>query len=328
VSEAAEQAPAGWYDDPHAPGRMRYFDGAAWTDHFHEPGKLPDIGSWFSTTFATLRNHWKGAAVIAFATSIVGNLLSWLGLRSIAGDIGVINEEFVNYEAAQAVGVGLLFLAGFLVQGFGWLALSRYMHRAHFSASPTIGDALSRAVARMPKLIGLYLVAALIVTLGTMLIIAITVAVPPIGVLLMLALLPFSVWALVKLTFIAPALACAGKDDSVVQASAGVSRGRFWPVLGRVLILTIGLGIAASMLSSGLGPYGSAIDPDQLANIFQIEDDGDLLINDFQVRDLFQSTGKLLIATVLSSVVGAISALISTSGFVRLYLDSGAPSEL
>ncbi len=30
--------PAGWYQDPEAPGQMRYWDGAQWTDH-RAPGQ-------------------------------------------------------------------------------------------------------------------------------------------------------------------------------------------------------------------------------------------------------------------------------------------------
>lgn len=31
------QTPADWYPDPHQPGRMRYWDGKEWTDHYHTP---------------------------------------------------------------------------------------------------------------------------------------------------------------------------------------------------------------------------------------------------------------------------------------------------
>lgn len=29
--------PAGWYDDPSQQGRMRWWDGVAWSDHTHTP---------------------------------------------------------------------------------------------------------------------------------------------------------------------------------------------------------------------------------------------------------------------------------------------------
>ncbi|GIH16755.1 DUF2510 domain-containing protein [Rugosimonospora africana] len=28
-----QPSPAGWYDDPYEAGKLRYFDGARWTDH-------------------------------------------------------------------------------------------------------------------------------------------------------------------------------------------------------------------------------------------------------------------------------------------------------
>jgi len=49
-------APAGWYPDPAGTGGQRYFDGAAWTEHFVPPPPLmPGYG------FPVGRPPWKGA---------------------------------------------------------------------------------------------------------------------------------------------------------------------------------------------------------------------------------------------------------------------------
>jgi hypothetical protein len=37
MSDGDESAPAGWQPDPENPDRLRYWDGAGWTDHVHEP---------------------------------------------------------------------------------------------------------------------------------------------------------------------------------------------------------------------------------------------------------------------------------------------------
>jgi uncharacterized RDD family membrane protein YckC len=43
------QIPAGWYPDPApdtAPGRQRYWDGAQWTEHVHDPQPAPPVPSY------------------------------------------------------------------------------------------------------------------------------------------------------------------------------------------------------------------------------------------------------------------------------------------
>jgi hypothetical protein len=39
-----EQAPEGWYPDPHDPQRLRWWDGGAWTEHVEEAAALPPLG--------------------------------------------------------------------------------------------------------------------------------------------------------------------------------------------------------------------------------------------------------------------------------------------
>jgi hypothetical protein len=39
MSAPGTTTPAGWYPDPNDPGRGRYWNGNAWTDHFHTPGQ-------------------------------------------------------------------------------------------------------------------------------------------------------------------------------------------------------------------------------------------------------------------------------------------------
>ncbi len=58
---------------------MRYFDGRAWTNDFHEPGRLPDIGRWLSATFSVFGRYWQQAAALAFGTALrSGRMISML----------------------------------------------------------------------------------------------------------------------------------------------------------------------------------------------------------------------------------------------------------
>jgi hypothetical protein len=38
-AQATPPVPAGWYPDPENPATARYWDGAAWTEHRHQPGQ-------------------------------------------------------------------------------------------------------------------------------------------------------------------------------------------------------------------------------------------------------------------------------------------------
>jgi hypothetical protein len=302
---------------------MRYFDGQVWTNHFHQPGTLPDIGSWFRTTFSSIGSHWQGIVPLAIGLGLIGNLVIWFGLRSALGDLALVEGSFENFNASAGVILGAVFVFGLLWQCFGWIALNRYMQRAHHQASPTIADALQRAVQRLPRMVGLLLGGAVVIALPIFLLAAISIAVPALGVLLIFVFIGFVVWASVKISFVVSAVAAAPAGTSVVQASAGVSRGRFWATFGRILIVGIGVGIGSSLISSAFGKFGSVIDQQKVAELLEATD-----FDNIRFADLLASPSVLITALIVSTVVRAVASVVSTSAYMRLYLDAGAPSDL
>lgn len=326
MTDGYEQAPAGWYNDPHSPDRMRYFDGEMWTNHFHQPGKLPDIGSWLSSTFTVFSNYWQGAAILALIVHLAGGLVIWGGLWFAVRNVAVVNENIVNFTVGTAVLIAIVVLLGIFLQGFGWLAMSRYLHRAHFQANPTLADAFTHALQRLPRYLGVMAIVLVAVFVVLVALSVIIVAVPPIGIFLLVLAIPVGVWVAIKLAFVINAIAIAPRDVSAIRASAEVSHGRFWPVLGRLLLFTIVLAIIVQIATASLGGFGQLIDPEVLADNIQTRNNT-LTINNFGLTDLMPSAGRFIIALVISSVIQGASGLASTSAFVRLYLDSGAPSE-
>lgn len=305
---------------------MRYFDGEMWTNHFHQPGKLPDIGSWLNSTFTVFANYWQGAAVLALIVNLVGSLVIWGGLWFAVSDVAVVNEEIVNFDVGTGVIIGVMILLGILLQGFGWLAMSRFLHRAHFQANPTVGDAFTHALQRLPRYLGIMFLLVLVGFVAMMILVMLLVAVPPLGVFLLLAAIPFGVWVAIKLAFVINAIAIAPRGSSPIRASAEVSAGRFWPVLGRVLLFSLLVGIVAQIASATLGQLGQFIDPDVLSSNFEVRND-ELFVGNFTFSELLPSSGQFIAALIVSSIIQAASGLVSTSAFVRLYLDSGAPSD-
>lgn len=322
MSTDGDQAAAGWYDDPHEPGRLRYFDGEVWTNHFHTDGELPDVGSWFGTTFSVFGRHWMGAALIALATSLIGGAVMWFGARALLDEVAVIDQEIVNLSSSNGLGLGLLGLFTVIWQGFGWTALNRYLHRAHFDANPTIGEALLRAARRLP--IFLAIAIGLLIALFTFGAVAglLFAAAPGIGILFAVFFLVALVFLWVKLVFTPAALAASPNPGQAVQTSFSVSKGRFLSVFGRLLLITVALWLFGLVVSSILGQYGSTMDQASVLDAETFE------ILDFAVRDLFPETSVFVGALIGTSIISAVVRLITTSAFMRLYLDSGAPSDL
>lgn len=104
--------PAGWYADPEGgAGRMRYWDGAKWTEHRHEAG---------ATTTAGSERRFTALHVIATVYFILGILVA------VLGGIGVIvaaieqADNPTRFDDAEPVAVVIL---GGLYVGFISLTL-------------------------------------------------------------------------------------------------------------------------------------------------------------------------------------------------------------
>lgn len=331
MTDGGQQAAPGWYPDPYQPARLRYWDGAEWTDHYHEgDGKLPDIGKWLGSTFSAIGAYGIPALGLAFGASLVLNLITALGLGWAIGDLAIIDEELVGDVSPLIVRGAVIILIITLVQGVVWMAINRFMQRAHLHAEPSIGEAVQRAITRLPRMIGVYLMlAAGFAAIFALLVGALFVAngSPGLAILLFLALMPVMVWVGVKVSFVSAAVVAAPSNEGAIKASASVSKGRWWGVFGRILLLSLMVGVVSGALSGALGGLGSPVDQDAINDIF-VGTGNTVSIRDFRFDELLPDAGGLIPYLLISSILNALTGLVTTSGFMRLYLDSGAPSEV
>lgn len=321
-------APEGWYPDPHGSDNLRYFDGTTWTDHFHRPGELPDVGNWLSASLGILKTHGLQAFGLAAGLGAVGSLGVWAAMRIAAGDISITPDGDVLNASASSLAIGAVLLIVTVLWGaVSELVLNRYMQRAHLRAESSIGEAFTRALGRLPRLIGFVVAYFLAILVAFFVLTAVAVAAGSValGVFFGIFFLIVLVWASVKVAFFVAALAAAPAGTSALKASADVSKGRWWGTFGRLLLLWVLIFIISLILEAITGGVGSRFDEQAIVDRLQLDSDGNLT-ETLRFADLLPDS-QLLVFLIISTIAGAITTVLATSANMRLYLDAGGPSE-
>ncbi len=271
-------AEAGWFPDPHNPGQLRYWNGSTWTEHTHVPetvaspppfnqgqrhpqGQNPpppsgpnghqrinDIGEWIRSSF---RVAW--AKLIPVGTLFVIGLIPIL-LAFVIWGVSVFSFRADSSTSDLSTTGLLLFVIAMLVfiAGAVWMAVAvtgayHLLHEAHHQRSVTVADAMSIGRQNVWRLVGAYLmvaaVAVAVLALVGLIIGGLYLAIGDAALLLLIlvyfAWIAASFWLQVKLTFIPVAAAVSPPGTRLVRTSMDLSAGRFWPTLGRVLLLSI-----------------------------------------------------------------------------------------
>ena len=267
--------PADWYTDPEDESQYRYWDGSAWTEHraprHADPEGAPATdeggprgpGALIGSTFSTTRRQWRGctaAGLISVVAQVVLTALAAVaGNNILMGEFDEIWRRFNDPEgfdptapeheayfnslefdlspinfAIIALALLIFWLGNILVQvAVTRLAVSDLRGRAE-----GVSDSFRQALPRIPRLMGVnlqvfaFFVAALAATVLA------AVAVPVLLILLIPVLIAVCVVAFTVVPM-AYAVASVGPAAPSLRYGLRLVRGRFWGVLGRLLLVYV-----------------------------------------------------------------------------------------
>jgi hypothetical protein len=245
------------------------------------------VGEWLDATFTLYRRNFALIASISAVVQIPYALLTWL-LYSVTGLSAFVNspltslgsrtltpeqtQQLLNsYLGVLAVSGGLLLLSALVILPLGEAATTRAVSDRYLDRKSTLRAAYGAAWHRLRSLISLIVIlvgayAGCIAAIVLLVLLFAAVGAGAIGAALaivaIIALIPAVLVVYVRTVVAVPAIVLEHVSGwQGLKRSWALMRGRFWPTLGRVLLLALIAGIISSVVALIFELPGQAIDP-------------------------------------------------------------------
>lgn len=302
--------------------------------------RINDIGTWLRRTFSMIAANpipIVGLALCSFPFWAATLLLGHRGASEVLWTIDSGNLSGLDGPVVTATVV--LAVLSALVSIVSYLGLHHLLHSAHRGRPIDTLRSLRVGLARAPRFIGLTLVIylgsalAIIVPFGLFVVAVVQGADGVVALLLLslvtaLAMMAFLVWFWVKaVVFLPVSTTVVGRGTSALTAAWRISSGRFWPILGRVVVVFALVGTVSTVFQL----IGQALAPTVLFSKFDISDDGSLIVDGrdidtidvLRLGDVLPNPVALLAYFGLFALVTAASQAITASALCALYVDAG-----
>lgn len=317
---------------PHAPPGRPVYTGTG----------VNDIGDWIRRSFSRVFQQIGPMTLLFLPPAIIGAVAYLLldqGLRS-----GVITDDgdFFGFDGALLAAAGLVFAVSVLVWFVANLAQHHNLYAGHVGHEPSAGDSFFAGLRSTPRYLGILLLLYLIFLLvfaavaaiiaGTGLLLGENADVL-IGLLIVVGYiggLALSLWLSVKLAFVTVGAVVIPRGTSVIRTSWDVTRGFFWGILGRQILL----GLLTSMIGMVVYFVGYLGLIALVFSQFGFTDDGRITVDgqDIETLTVFEMSDFLpnpILVIAAFTILGYLMYLVQTvvySGTTALYADLRGPN--
>lgn len=351
------QPAAGWYPDPVTGVGLRWWDGAAWTDHTNRAGVsnsmvtpppirgsgggLSPVGEWFGSLFrltASRAGHlFPLVVLLSLAPGIPVAFLTYLAFRDVTMVIdqdeqtGVVNEFSIDgFEPSRLLPVAAATVLSYALSLLLSTATIMQIERASSAEPQRWDESLRQAVRRVPRVFGVTLLVGLMLVFVIALVVvlnAVLAVSAPIALLLTVPAAVFVVaWSAIRLSLATTNAALAPKGIGSISESLRLTSGKSWPLFGRFLLLLLVLLGVQIVSSLATAPVTAILGPD--TPDFTTSSETPLI-------DLMGGSLPLyLFSQLVGILAGGVATALLSAGLVGLYRDlggrlvSGGPSDV
>lgn len=300
------------------------------------------FGEWLGATFSGyIKGFLATVGIMALYGGIFWALLLGLGYSILDGLVlredafGDVDLE--GFEVGPALfGLGAVVALGTLLQYAGVISGHHYMYKTHMDGNRSFLGSLGAGLKAVPKYLLFMFAFFLVFGLAYTALVAIgivgdgnvpiIIAVVIVGTLLFFAM----VYVSIRLVYVPLTAAIAPDGEGFVAASWRASRGRFWPIFGRIIVVYfaavfvgfIGNSIANVVLTSTLP--------------FETTNSGELLLNGVEpnlrdgirITDFLPSIAGLSIYLILTIFLQAAQLALFASSNSAMYIQDQVADKL
>lgn len=319
---------AGWYPDPHRPGIQRWWNGRDWEtawDDFSAGDGLPGVGAWLAAAFTTALARWRATAMISFLTTVPSSVLFGIAIERLTDGVVFDGDRITGWTNDRLTVAIPLMLVGIFFTVVASIGITVLMLRTIDGEQPgsdtssefRLGwSAILQAVRVLPRMIGWWLVLSAAIAGLAVVVAGLMVLVLPLGVIALLVLIPFAIYMGIRLAFVGHSI--VDRPGQPFTRSIEVTRGRWWGVFGRLLLLGVIVWITSASLqavSNAANGTGQGFGQNQ----FEINSDGSFDRLDLSELVPAMTLWSVIVSAIIAMTIAVLATSAASAGLARLY---------